>query len=600
MRETLGAASLWLVTAARSAPVLLVGAFVGGLGTAVQGPIQALGVKLTVDGIALHEPQSLAWAALIFAGWILFAFGVGLLTGAVQDTLIDRVHDYVHVDLIRTIAGIPSITHHERPEIADQIELVHGQSRVLAQNVRVLLSIVFALVNAGIIVFLLASVHPILVGLPLVGLARIWASHSGGRIRFEALDRTIPYRRVAERLSRIAKTPSHGVEVRAFGLQAFIVGHLQELLGRVRDERLRATRRGVYRELLARPVFSVALLVAIVFVASRTIQGDTTPGDLALLVVLGSRVDQAAGQISAAMGNVGETIRLFGKYLSLKRYAEASASNSSTLPAPSSLSTGIRLEDVTFSYPGSSSPVLRNVSVDFPAGKSIAIVGENGAGKSTLVKLLARLYDPTQGRIFVDDNDVRDFCPSSWSQRSTAAFQDFVKYEFDAGTAVGLGDLSCLDNLEAIQSALVSGDAVSVVNDLPEGCRTQLGKRFGEGIELSGGQWQRLALARSFMRTTPQRRSRPVLMIFDEPTASLDPEAEHQLYERIAAESADSARGTGAVTVLVSHRFSTVRMADLIVVLRDGQIDDVGPHEELIKHGGHYAELFELQARAYR
>ena len=238
--------------------------------------------------------------------------------------------------------------------------------------------------------------------------------------------------------------------------------------------------------------------------------------------------------------------------------------------------------------------MLTDVNLFLPAGSTVALVGENGAGKTTLVKLLARMYDPTAGALLVDGADLRTIDPASWRLKMSAGFQDFVKYEWSARDVVGIGDTDRIDDEAAIRRALVRGDAEPVVDKLPDGLDTQLGKKFTGGVELSGGQWQRLALARAFMR------ERPLLLLLDEPTAALDPEAEHLLFERFAEASQVAARETGGVTVLVSHRFSTVRMADLIVVMIDGRIAEVGSHEELVELGGRYAELFEMQARAYR
>ena len=225
---------------------------------------------------------------------------------------------------------------------------------------------------------------------------------------------------------------------------------------------------------------------------------------------------------------------------------------------------------------------------------AVALVGENGAGKTTLVKLLARMYDPTTGRILVDGADLATIQPDAWRSQLSAGFQDFVKFEFTAREVVGIGDVQRAGDDDAVRAAVLRGDAASVVAGLPRGLDSQLGKKFTDGVELSGGQWQRLALARAFMR------ERPLLLLLDEPTAALDPEAEHRLYEQYAAAAKIAAAETGGITVLVSHRFSTVRMADLIVVMHNGRIEEFGTHEDLLAANARYAELFELQARAYR
>jgi ATP-binding cassette subfamily B protein len=234
----------------------------------------------------------------------------------------------------------------------------------------------------------------------------------------------------------------------------------------------------------------------------------------------------------------------------------------------------------------------------------VALVGENGAGKTSLVKLLCRFYDPTEGRITVDGVDLRDMDLDGWRARTGAAFQDFVHFQLVASEAVGVGDLPAIEDLERVGASARQAGADRVIDRLPAGLSTQLGRWFEGGVELSEGEWQRVALARGLMRPAP------ALLVLDEPTASLDPRAEHEVFATFAsmarrkADSVDVARGTAGatgspVTILVSHRFSTVRMADVIVVLHDGRIEEVGSHDQLLAAGGRYAQLFRLQASRY-
>jgi ATP-binding cassette subfamily B protein len=263
------------------------------------------------------------------------------------------------------------------------------------------------------------------------------------------------------------------------------------------------------------------------------------------------------------------------------------------------LREGIRLEHLSFAYPGTDRSVLNDVSLTLPAGAVIAIVGENGAGKSTLVKLLAKLYEPTSGRILVDGAELGRMSADEWRSRLAGAFQDFFRFEFQARHSVGVGDVVRLDDQGAVVRAVDQAGASDVVTRLADGLDTQLGPTWPRGVELSFGQWQKLALARGFMRDAP------LLLVLDEPTAALDAETEHALFERYAA----AARGEGGradgstegrITILVSHRFSTVRMADLIVVLDGSRLVEVGSHEDLVRQGGQYAQLYGIQAAAYR
>jgi len=274
----------------------------------------------------------------------------------------------------------------------------------------------------------------------------------------------------------------------------------------------------------------------------------------------------------------------------LEEYA-ASLAAFADQPAPERLDRGIRFEHISFAYPGTEKLVLDDVTVDLPAGAVVAIVGENGAGKSTLVKLLARMYEPTSGRILVDGTPLARIAADSWRTKMAGAFQDFFRFELRARHSVGLGDVPRRDDELAVAAAVTRAGADDVIGRLGAGLDTQLGPTWPSGVEVSFGQWQKLALARAFMR------DHPLVLVLDEPTAALDSETEHALFERYAA----AARAPdGRITILVSHRFSTVRMADLIVVLQGARVAEVGSHEELMARGGQYAELYEIQAAAYR
>jgi ATP-binding cassette subfamily B protein len=276
----------------------------------------------------------------------------------------------------------------------------------------------------------------------------------------------------------------------------------------------------------------------------------------------------------------------------LEDYA-ASVAAAGDLAVPTALHRSIRLDHVSFAYPGTSRVVLDDVSVTLPAGSVVAIVGENGAGKTSLVKLLAKMYEPSSGSILVDDTLLARMPASEWRARLAGAFQDFFRFEFRARHTVGLGDVSRLDDELAVVAAVDRAGAADVVARLTLGLDTQLGPTWPGGVEISFGQWQKLALARGFMR------DQPLLLILDEPTAALDAETEHALFEHYAAAARDSG-DNGRITILVSHRFSTVRMADLIVVLDGAKLVEVGTHEELMAKRGHYSELYGIQAAAYR
>jgi ATP-binding cassette subfamily B protein len=276
----------------------------------------------------------------------------------------------------------------------------------------------------------------------------------------------------------------------------------------------------------------------------------------------------------------------------LEDYA-ASLSAAADRPAPDVLRHGIRFEHVSFAYPGTSRVVLDDISMSLPAGSVVAIVGENGAGKTTLVKLLAKMYEPDSGAILVDETPLARMRAEQWRERLAGAFQDFFRFELRARHSVGLGDVPRMDHEPAVAAAVDHAGANDVIARLPSGLDTQLGPTWPGGVEVSFGQWQKLALARGFMRDDP------LLLVLDEPTAALDAETEHALFERYSA-AARNGHESGRITLLVSHRFSTVRMADLIVVLDGARLVEMGTHDELVGKRGQYAQLYGIQAAAYR
>jgi ATP-binding cassette subfamily B protein len=370
-------------------------------------------------------------------------------------------------------------------------------------------------------------------------------------------------------------------------------------------------------------LFAGAFVAGIAVVVVRAADGTASVGAVVLAVTLVQLAQLQVGQAAAAIGQLLTTARTARRLLWLEDYAAADRSGpaasegspvaSRGLPAaarglptasrglppaarglpPTVLRRGITLREVSFGYPPDGGLVLDGVDVHLPAGAAVALVGENGAGKTTLVKLLTGMYQPTAGQVLLDGVPLADLDLAAWRERTAATFQDFVRFELLAAEAVGVGDLPRMSQAAALSEALRRADATAVASELPEGLRTPLGRSFTGGQELSGGQWQRLALARGMMRDLP------LLLILDEPTASLDAITEAALFERYLS-ARELASRSGAITLLVSHRFSTVRMADLIVVLDQGRVAATGDHASLIRAGGLYAELYELQARAYR
>ena len=433
---------------------------------------------------------------------------------------------------------------------------------------------------------LLFTVHPLLVlGLVVTMAPLAWSNMTGGRDYYRNAVRRTPRRRIISYLQFLLTMLDSAKETRAFGLGPYLLARHGELY----DEELAEFRRVVSqrqrREVLATLAGSIVNAAAVVFIlwlhfSQRISLPEAIAASGALLLLL-----PRIGNLVSAIGLMHENALFVEDLWSFLAVEPKQSTPISTEPVPSTFQT-LRVEDLSFSYPNRPEPVLDHVSLEIALGETVAVVGENGAGKTTLAKLLCRLYDPDGGTISWDGRDIATCDPDELRARIAVIFQDFVRYELAAKDNIGFGDLASLDDLDAIVEAARHAGADEFIDDLPEGYETRLGRRFHKGHDLSIGQWQRLALARAFFRDAP-------LVIMDEPTASLDARAESELFQTMGELFHDRA------VLLISHRFSSVRMADRIYVLQDGEIAESGTHDELMASGGLYAELFSLQAAAY-
>jgi ATP-binding cassette subfamily B protein len=494
-------------------------------------------------------------------------------------------------------ASVATIEHHERPLYLNRLAVLRDQVFVLDHMYMSLFSTCGWILRLGVTVALLMSIHPALALLAACALPTVLTSTWRPGVERAAQEQGAPANRLARFMFQTATTAPPGKEVRVTGIGDRLAAERRAAWERWYAPVARSRWGSALWHTLAWAVFGVGFVGAVVFVA-RVLHA--TPGNVLLVLAAGSRLSAYLG---ATVGEIGflRGIWLDGsrRLAWLEDYA-ASLLENADVPVPNRLSEGIRFENVSFTYPGTERRVLENVCLDLLPCSVVAIVGENGAGKTTLVKLLSRLYQPTSGRILVDGHDLARMPAEAWRSRLAGAFQDFFRFEFKARHTVGIGDLGRLDDEPAVVAAIDRAGADDVVSRLPTGIETQLGPTWPEGVEVSFGQWQKLALARGFMR------DRPLILVLDEPTAALDAETEHALFERFAAaarggsSNGDADRPDGRITILVSHRFSTVRMADLIVVLDGSRVVEVGTHDDLVARGGQYAELYGIQAAAYR
>ncbi len=569
-------------------PGLLVFAFVMSLLAAVPDALLALWLKLLADGLLDDDRRLVTVAVLGLAVSVTLTWLMRVATTRITRRFRDKVTIALESHVAQLQASVSTIEHHERRDFLDRISVLRNQVFVLDHMYMSLFSTSGWIVRLSLTVGLLMSIHPALVLLVAFAAPTVVTSSWRPGVERAVEERSASHQRLADHLFDTATTASAGKDVRVAGIGPELVGRRRAEWEKWYSAVSAARWTSAAWHSAAWAIFGAGFVGAVVFVSAGL---DSSAGEVLLVLAAGARL---SAYVAATMSEIGflRGIWLDGsrRLAWLEDYAAAVAEKADQ-PAPDALTDGIRLQNLSFAYPGSDSLVLDDITLELPAGTVVAIVGENGAGKSTLVKLLCKMYEPTAGQVLIDDQPLAAIAADAWRKKVAGAFQDFYRFELAARTSVGVGDLLALDDDAAVRSAVARAGADDVVERLESGLDTQLGPTWPGGVDVSFGQWQKLALARGFMRIDP------LLLVLDEPTAALDAETEHALFSRYA----DAARtGTsGGITILVSHRFSTVRMADLIVVLQGSKVTQVGSHDALMREGGAYAELYNLQADAY-
>jgi len=476
----------------------------------------------------------------------------------------------------------------EDPELQDKLDRARRQtmgrmnlmSQLLGQAQDVVTVISFA---AGLVAY-----APWLIALLAVALVPAFLGES----HFNTLGYSLnfswtPERRQLDYLRQVGASVETAKEVKIFNLHRFLIDRYRLLAERFyRANRTLARKRAFWGTLLA-ALGTLGYYAAYAYIAWRTIRGDFSIGDLTFLSGSFLRLRQLLEGLLTGFSQIAGQALYLDDLFSFFAIEPEIRSRPDALPVPRPIREGFVFENVGFRYPDAERWAVRHLDFQLRAGEVIALVGENGAGKTTLVKLLARLYDPDEGRILLDGRDLRDYDLDDLRANMGVIFQDFVRYHLSAGENIGVGLVEALDDEPRIRDAARRALADEVIERLPGGYAQLIGRRFKTGVDLSGGQWQKIAIARAYMRDAQ-------VMILDEPTAALDARAEFEVFQRFK-ELSDR-----RTAVLISHRFSSVRMADRILVLADGRIEASGTHAELMAQGGRYAELFELQAAGYR
>ncbi|MGC2399455.1 MAG: ABC transporter ATP-binding protein [Acidobacteriaceae bacterium] len=574
----------------RHEPRLMLVAFVLSQLAALPDALLALWLWLLGKGVLDHRSLWIEVAAVGLGISAAATWFLRTVSTRVQRRFRDKVTIALEAHVARLQATVVTVAHQERPEYLDRLSMLRNQVFVLDHMYMSLFSTLGWILRLGVTMALLVSIHPALLLLAVFAIPTVMTSGWRPAVERAAQERGAASHRLARHLFTTATTAPPGKEVRVTGIGERLVKDRRTAWERGYAPLAAARRASAFWLAAGWAVFGMGYVAAVVFVSSYL---RAPASSVLLLLAAGARL---SGYIGATVGEIG-FLRGFWmdgsrRLAWLEDYAAAEAAQGD-LPVPPALRRGVRLDHVSFVYPGTARTVLDDVSLWLPAGAVVAVVGENGAGKSTLVKLLAKMYEPSSGSIMVDDTPLARLPAHEWRTRLAGAFQDFFRFEFRAAQTVGLGDVPRIDDTPALSAAIDRAGAGDVVARLGSGLNTQLGPTWPDGVELSFGQWQKLALARGFMR------DQPLLLILDEPTAALDAETEHALFERYAAAAQDRDAG-GRITILVSHRFSTVRMADLIVVLDGSRLVEVGSHEELMARQGQYAELYSIQAAAYR
>lgn len=481
------------------------------------------------------------------------------------------------------------LSHFEQAEFYDRMQNAHDETNqravTIVVNAVTLLQLIITFVSFAL---LLMRFSPWLVVILLAAtLPSFGLQNEYGRLTFRLLNYQAPERRQMLYYEKLLTVDRYFKEIKLFGLGQYMLAHYANLFWSLFHEDMALAQRRSIISIVWGSVGFIGFWAAITWIIYRTLNGEITFGDAVLYLELFERSHYIGQQMLSNLLRLSENSLFISNIFTFLAYEPQVKTPSQPENMPDSIQHGITFCDVSFTYPGQTTPALQNINLTIYPGEKLALVGLNGSGKTTLVKLLARLYEPTSGKLLLDDTPLDCYTLNDWHQKISIIFQDFVQYQFTAADNIGLSQIDALSNRQQIKKAAEKGGADEMIGRLPQGYDTQLGKWFAEGHELSQGQWQKIALSRAFMRQAE-------ILILDEPTASLDAQQEHRIYERFHSLTKDK------TAVLISHRFSTVRMADRIVVLKNGRILEIGSHEQLLQQNGFYAQLFQQQAAGYR
>ncbi len=557
-------------------------------------PIALLWIaKLIIDSIvhtvSNHQPVQPGFWWLVAAEFVLAVCGslLGRTVDYLDALLADKYTRHVSIEIMKHAAELDLATY-EDPVFYDRLERARVQATdrlVMIQSIGKLVQQSITTISLSVSIFLFSPWLMFLLTLTVIP-AFLGESHFAF-LGYATIFRQTPIRRQLDYLRTLGGSREAAKELKLLGLKEFLVKRFTSLSDQIYRENVGLARQRLIAGALLSMVGTAGYYSAYVFIVWRTIAGALTIGELTFLSGAIMQASANIQQIFSALASVADQSLFLTDLLAFLEMRPTIYSKPNALPAPRPMVRGFEFRKVSFRYPGNSRLILNRLDFRLRPGERVALVGENGQGKTTIVKLLTRLYDPLEGQILLDGVDLREYSLEDLYREIAVIFQDFMRYEMSARENIAVGQIEDLTRMEALEIAARKSMAADVIARLPRRYEQMLGRRFEGGVELSGGEWQKVALARAYLRDAQ-------LLILDEPTAALDARSESEVFRRFADLTC------GKTALFISHRFSTVRMADRVVVLQDGKISEDGSHDELSSLGGRYAEMLEMQAVHYR
>ena len=557
-------------------------------------PILALWItKLIIDGI-VHTvmarqavPRSLWWLVAAEFGVAVFGSLISRTLDYLDALLADKYTRHVSIEVMKHAAGLDLIAY-EDPVFYDRLERARVQATDRLGMIQSIGRLIQQVITAGSLSITILVFSPWLLVLLVAGILPAFLGESHFAFLGYAKNfRQTPVRRELDYLRVLGGSREAAKELKLFRLKDFLIGRFTRLSDQIYDENVKLSRRRLVAGTLLSIIGTAGYYSAYVYVIWRTVVGALSIGTLTFLTGAIVQASSNIQQIFSTLSSIADQALFLTDLLAFFEMRPTIRSKPNALPAPRPITRGFEFRHVSFRYPGTSRLVLNDLNLSLRPRQRVALIGENGEGKTTLVKLLTRLYDPDEGQILLDGIDLREYDLDDLYREIGVIFQDFMRYEMTARENIAVGKIEESENLPLLRAAAGKSLADAVIQRLPGSYNQQLGRRFENGVDLSGGEWQKVALARAYLRDAQ-------LLILDEPTAALDARSEFEVFQRFAELTA------GKSALFISHRFSTVRMADRIIVLQNGKIAEDGDHDQLSRLGGRYAEMFEMQAANYR